>query len=134
MTPDGTQEWYALLQKPWFAPPAWVFGPVWGILYFLIIASFGYVFLQVIRRRWPVIVAVPFGINLIANLLFTHLQFGLRNNILALLDILIVLFTIPWMMRMVWGRKRWVASIQLPYLLWVMFATVLQISVTWLNK
>ena len=134
MIPDGTQQWYALLQKPWFAPPAWLFGPVWSALYVLIILSFGFVFLNVIRKRWPVKIALPFIINIVANLLFTPLQFGLQNNVLALLDILIVLCTIPWMMRMVWGRERWVVYIQIPYLLWVMFATVLQISITWLNR
>jgi tryptophan-rich sensory protein len=134
MTPSSTQEWYALLEKPWFAPPAWIFGPVWSALYVLIIISFGFVFLQVLRGRWPRIVAVPFAINLVANLLFTPIQFGLRNNILALIDIMIVLCTILWMMRVTWQRARWVSYIQCPYLLWVSFATVLQMSVTWMNS
>ena len=134
MTPSGTQEWYALLEKPWFAPPAWIFGPVWSVLYVLIIVSFGFVFLHVWRGRWPRIVAVPFAINLVANLLFTPIQFGLRSNILALGDILIVLCTILWMMRTTWQRARWVSYIQFPYLLWVAFATVLQMSITWMNR
>ena len=133
MTPENTQEWYALLEKPWFAPPAWVFGPVWSVLYVLILISFGFVFLQVIRKRWPAQIAVPFAINLIANLLFTPLQFGLRNNALALLDILIVLATIAWMVHAVWPRARWIAWMQLPYALWVTFACLLQASITWLN-
>lgn len=134
MTPLGTQEWYALLQKPWFAPPAWIFGPVWSVLYALIIISFGFVFLQVLRGRWPLIVALPFAVNLVANLLFTPIQFGLRNNALALVDILIVLCTILSMMRATWQRARWVSCIQFPYLLWVTFATALQMSVTWMNR
>lgn len=133
MTPNGTQEWYALLHKPWFAPPAWVFAPVWSVLYILIAVSFGYVFLKVIRRQWPAKVALPFGINLVANLLYTPLQFGLHSNVLALVDILIILLTIPWMMYAVWQRVRWVSSMQVPYFLWVAFATVLQVCITWLN-
>lgn len=133
MTPDSTQEWYALLEKPWFAPPTWIFGPVWSVLYVLIIISFGVVFLNVIRKRWPAKVAVPFAINLIANLLYTPLQFGLRNNVLALLDILIILATIVWMARAVWPRARLIAWMQLPYGVWVTFACVLQISITVLN-
>ena len=134
MTPDGTHEWYAQLIKPAFAPPAWVFGPVWTVLYVLIAISFGFVFLRVARRQWPAKVGVPFGINLIANILFTPIQFGLRNNALALLDILVILATILWMMKSVWRHSRWVAFLQVPYLLWVSFATVLQISITWLNR
>lgn len=133
MTPDSTQEWYALLEKPWFAPPAWVFGPVWSVLYVLIIISFGFVFLNVIRKRWPAKIALPFAINLVANILFTPLQFGLRNNVLALLDIFLILASIIWMVRAVWPRARWIAWMQLPYALWVTFACVLQVSITWLN-
>lgn len=133
MTPDSTQEWYALLEKPWFAPPAWIFGPVWSVLYVLIAISFGYVFLNVIRRRWPAKIAVPFALNLVANLLYTPLQFGLRNNILALADIFAILITIVWMIWAVWPHARWIAWMQLPYGLWVTFACVLQISITWLN-
>lgn len=133
MSPESTQEWYALLEKPWFAPPAWVFGPVWSVLYVLIIISFGCVFLHVIRKRWPAKVAVPFAINLVANLLYTPLQFGLRNTALALLDIFVVLVTIAWMVQAVWPRARWIAWMQLPYALWVTFACVLQVSIAWLN-
>jgi tryptophan-rich sensory protein len=133
MTPDQTPEWYAMLAKPWFAPPAEVFGPVWSVLYVLIAVSFGYVFWQAIRGRWPWPVALLFLINLAANLAYTPLQFGLRSNELALVDILVVLITIPLMMRAAWPRARWVAWLQVPYLLWVAFATVLQVSITWLN-
>ena len=133
MTPETTQDWYALLEKPWFAPPAWIFGPVWSVLYVLMIISFGAVFLNVFRKRWPAKAALPFAINLVANLLFTPLQFGLRSNVLALLDILIVLATIVWMVRAAWPRARWVAWMQLPYALWVGFASILQISITVLN-
>jgi tryptophan-rich sensory protein len=76
---------------------------------------------------------MPFAINLVANLLYTPLQFGLRNNVLALLDILIILITIVWMVQTVWPRARWIAWMQLPYALWVAFACVLQASITFLN-
>ncbi len=134
MTFENTQAWYALLQKPWFAPPAWVFSPVWSVLYVLIIISFGVVFLSVMRKRWPAKIALPFAMNLVANLLYTPLQFGLRNNVLALVDILIVLTTIVWAMRTIWPRARWIAWMQVPYGLWVLFACMLQVSIVWLNR
>lgn len=133
MTSNNTQEWYAILQKPWFAPPAWIFSPVWSALYVLIIISFGFVFLNVMQKQWPKKIALPFGINLAANFLYTPFQFGLRNNVLALADIFVILLTIIWMMWTVWPRARWVAWMQLPYALWVSFACILQINITWLN-
>ncbi len=133
MSPQNTALWYTSLQKPWFAPPAWVFGPVWSVLYVLILVSFGFVFLQVLRKQWPWWVATPFIVNLAANLAFSPIQFSLQNNALALIDILIVLLSLFWMIATVRKFARWVAWIQIPYLLWVSFATVLQASITWLN-
>ncbi len=133
-TNTKTHEWYGELKKPRFAPPPSVFGPAWSVLYVLILISFGTVFWQTIMRVWPAEVALPFSVNLVANALFTPLQFKVRSNVLAMLDILAVLITIPWMMLWVWPYAPWIAWLQLPYLLWVCFATVLQISITWLNR
>ena len=136
---DGTSAassaaWYAQLAKPFFAPPASVFGPVWGVLYVIIAISFGFVLLQFLKRRWPASVLLPFMLNLVFNAAYTPIQFGLRNNWLASLDILLVLGTLVWALSAVWSRARWVALVNIPYLLWVMFATALQLSITWLNR
>ena len=120
--------------QPSWAPPAWVFGPVWSVLYMLIAISFGYVFLKVFQGELPKVVALPFVINLIANFSFTPVQFGLNNLPLASLIILIVLGTILWSMYVIWPHYKWVALIQIPYLLWVSFATVLQLTITYLNS
>ena len=125
---------YASYIKPWFSPPAWIFGPVWSVLYVLIAISFGWVFLKVWQGQIPKLVALPFVINIIANASFTPVQFGLSNLPLASLVILVVLITIPWMMWAVWPYAKWVAYMQIPYLLWVSFATVLQLTVTYLNS
>ena len=134
MNTEGTTQWYEMLIRPSFAPPSWIFGPVWTILYIIILISFGYVFWNVVSLKWPVKVAIPFIINLIANLSFTPIQFGLKNNVLATIDIIIVLGTIIWMMRVIWPIAPWVGWAQAPYLLWVSFATLLQVSITWLNR
>ncbi len=125
--------WYAQLNQPSFAPPAWVFGPAWGILYAIIAVSFGYVLFLAIKKRLPWAVFLPFGLNLVFNLVYSPLQFGLKNNFLAAIDTLLILGTLLWVLRVIWVRVPWVAYVNIPYLLWVCFATVLQLSITWLN-
>ena len=126
--------WYAQLAKPFFAPPAWIFGPVWTALYIVIAISFGFVLVQYVKREWPFGVLLPFILNLLFNLAYTPLQFGLKNKLLASADILLVLGTLVWALAAIWRRTRWVAYVNIPYLLWVGFATVLQLSITWLNR
>ena len=134
MDSNSSAAWYAQLVKPFFAPPASVFGPVWAVLYVVIAISFGYVLLQYLKRRLPLAVLLPFVVNLLANLAYTPIQFGLKNNALASVDIVLVLGSLIWAMVVIWQRARWVALVNLPYLLWVVFATVLQLSITWLNR
>jgi benzodiazapine receptor len=126
-------DWYNTLAKPDWTPSPATIGVIWRILYPVIAVTFGYAFVQAVRQKIPWRVALPFAINLAANLAFTPIQFGLRNLPLATVDILIVLLTIPWMMAAVWRHYRWVTLAQVPYLLWVATATVLQISITAMN-
>jgi len=126
-------DWYGQLLKPEWAPPAWLFGPVWSVLYIIIAISFGAVLLMAFRKKIPFLIALPFIINLVANAAFSPLQFWLRSNPLALLDILVVLGTIIWGMKAIWPHAKWIAYAQIPYLLWVSFATTLQITITWMN-
>jgi tryptophan-rich sensory protein len=125
--------WYQTLIKPSWAPPSWLFGPVWTVLYIIIAVSFGYVFYQTAKKRLRLKTAVPFALNLSFNLAFTPIQFGLRNNLLAFTDIILVLITLLWSLWSVRKTYVWVMTINIPYLLWVSFATILQLSVTLLN-
>jgi len=125
--------WYQQLNKPFWAPPSWVFGPVWTFLYVIIAVSFGAVFYKTARRQLPRRIALPFVLNLIFNLAYTPIQFGLQNNILASADIILVLATLVWSFGLIWPRMRWVAYANIPYLVWVLIATVLQFSITILN-
>lgn len=129
-----TYNWYQQLIKPSWAPPSWLFGPVWTFLYILIAVSFGRVFWMFWKGKIGPIVLLPFILNLIFNFAFTPLQFGLKSNLLAAIDILLVLGTLIWSIVSIWPHARWIAYIQIPYLLWVSFATVLQLTVTYLNK
>ena len=138
-------DWYRTLAKPEWAPPSWVFGPVWSVLYVLIAVSFGTVFYMVYRKALPAAVALPFVLNLVFNLSFTYFQFGLKNNLLASVDIVLVLATLVWALASIYAVSLtrhietgapglgWIIYVNIPYLLWVSFATVLQLTITWMN-
>ena len=128
--------WYQSLTKPFWSPPAWVFGPVWTVLYIIIAVSFSAVFYKAFTKQISWLVALPFVLNLIFNFAFTPIQFGLKNNLLASLDIVLVLVTLVWALYAVWQTSpslRWVVYVNIPYLLWVTFATCLQLTITYLN-
>ena len=131
---NNSYEWYRILIKPEWAPPSWIFGPVWTVLYVIIAVSFGAVFYKVATGKLPWIIALPFALNLVFNFAFTPLQFGLQNNFLAAVDILLVLGTLIWALAAIYPHARWIAYANIPYLLWTFIAAVLQLSITYLNK
>lgn len=125
--------YYIELIRPSWAPPAWLFGPVWSILYTIIALTFGVVLYKAYKKRIPRQRAIPFVLNLVFNFAFTPIQFTLRNNFLASIDILLVLATLIWALYSIRKEIPWVAYSNIPYLAWVSFATVLQLTVTYLN-
>jgi len=132
----NTANWYSQLIKPTWSPPSWVFGPVWSVLYLIIAVSYATVFYRAFTGKISWFVALPFALNLVFNIAFTPIQFGLKNNLLATVDILLVVATLVWALAAVWQASpdlRWVVYANIPYLLWGLFATVLQISITYLN-
>ena len=128
-----TQNWYQSIIKPSWAPPAWLFGPVWTVLYVIIAITFGYAGYLFFKGRISFLILLPFILNLIFNLAFSPIQFGLKNNLLASVDILLILGTLIWAMVAIYPYIKWIALANIPYLLWVLFATVLQLTVTYLN-
>lgn len=134
---NNTYNWYSTLVKPTWAPPSWLFGPVWTVLYTIIAFSFGTVFYKAFTKQISWMIALPFALNLLFNFIFTPIQFGLKNNLLASIDILLVVATLVWAMYSVWHNVpelKWVVYANIPYLLWGSFATVLQLTITFLNK
>ena len=125
--------WYRDLKKPTWAPPRWLFAPVWTVLYVLIALSFGYTAFLFSQREISFVVLLPFILNIIFNILFTPIQFCLKNNVLAALDIALVLATLAWSLVAIYSYAPWVSYINLPYLAWVSFATVLQFTITRMN-
>ena len=124
---------YAAWVKPEWAPPEWIFGPVWSVLYLIIAISFSYVAYRYVRRTIPAMVLLPFALNIIFNVAFTPLQFTIGNLWLASLDILLVLASLGWALYAIYRYAPWVSYINIPYFLWVSFATVLQLSILFLN-
>ena len=129
-----TQRQYAEFSQPFWAPPSWIFGPVWTVLYVIILFSFVAVFYESINQQIPWQVALPFGLNLVFNFAFTPIQFGLRSNWLASIDIVLIVATLVWALIAVWPYMSWVVYANTPYLLWGLFATGLQLTITYLNK
>jgi tryptophan-rich sensory protein len=126
--------YYKKLKKPFWAPSPKVFSPVWIFLYILILISFGYVFLNAWFGVISFWLLMPFVLNLIFNFAFTYIQFELRNNALAALDAFLLWLSILGIMYVIYPFSAIVAYAQVPYLLWVTFATILQLSITKMNR
>lgn len=127
--------WYDSLVKPSWTPAPATIGIIWTVIYPLIAVAVVGTVSKVVRGELPRAVLVPLVVNLLANIAFTPIQFGLRNLPLASADIVIVLVTIVWWMVLVWRPgSSWIAAPLAPYLLWVSTATVLQISITLANR
>ena len=125
--------WYDLLQKPWFTPPSWVFGPVWLILYALMgVAAF-----LVWERKKPKGVInyakAAFIIQLAFNVCWSILFFGLQSIGKGLFDILLLWITLVATIVLFYKVSRRAALILVPYIIWVSIATALNIYLWKLN-
>ncbi len=134
MSMDDFRPWYDALQKPSWTPSPETIGMIWTVLYPIIIAVNVFVFVKFFRKELSVWVLLPFAINIVANVLFTPIQFGLRNLTLALADILLVWVTIIWAMKALWPHYPKVALAFVPYLVWVSIASVAQSNITFMNR
>jgi benzodiazapine receptor len=127
--------WYPTLVKPSFNPPNWVFAPVWSTLYIMIGIAAGLVWDRIESNTTLVKKAlVVFAIQLALNALWSYLFFGLKNPMLALLEI-VILWLMIYETYVQFGKINKIAGyLFIPYLLWVSFAMVLNASIWWLNK
>jgi translocator protein len=125
--------YYQSIVKPFFAPPAWVFGVAWGIIYPLIVVAFIWFLILLFQKRVPVFLLWVFLINLAANFAFTPILLTLKNPILATADILLVLATLIFFEYKIYQHSKPIFFLLIPYLLWGTLATVLQISIVFLN-
>lgn len=126
--------WYNTLVKPFFTPPSWLFGPAWTILYILMAISAYLVWKNGIQKKTVKYALKIFAIQLILNLIWSPVFFGLHNVLLALLIILVLWYFILKTIRIFYKIDKRASYLLWPYLVWVSFATVLNFSVWILNK
>ena len=132
-TQVGIADWYPTLNKPWFNPPDWIFGPVWGVLYVLMGIAAGIVWSKGFYHKWVKTALYHFLFQLLLNGAWSILFFGLNEPFWALLDIIalfvILIFTIKWF-KIVSDTA---AYLLIPYAVWVLFAAILNFEIWRLN-
>jgi tryptophan-rich sensory protein len=135
VTQSAITTWYPTLIKPSFNPPNWIFAPVWSTLYIMMGIAAGLVWDRIDLESELVKKAlVVFAIQLALNALWSYLFFGLHNPMLAGIEIIILWLMIFETYTQFYKINKIAAYLLLPYLAWVSFAMVLNISIWWLNK
>lgn len=131
---DAVREWYPTLVRPSFAPPTWVFGPVWTTLYLMMGLASWLVWRQGSARPEVRGALGLYGVQLGFNLAWSFLFFSFRQPGLALVEIVVLLVLIAVTMRQFALVSRAAALLMFPYLAWVGFASVLNGGFWWLNR
>lgn len=134
VTIDAVREWYPTQRRPSFAPPNWVFAPVWTALYLTMGTASWLVWRTGPSRPEVRTALILYAIQLGLNLAWSWLFFGLRKPSLALVEILALLAAIAATTWRFAEFSRGAALLMAPYLAWVGFATVLNAGFWWLNR
>ena len=132
-TSQAVSGWYASLNKPSFSPPNWIFGPVWTTLYILMGVSSFLIWKQNASKGRNLAMLVYF-IQLLLNFGWSFIFFYYKMIGAALIEILLLWSSILVMIVLFYKIKPAAAYINLPYLLWVSFAAVLNASYYFLNR
>lgn len=131
-TLNSIEKWYLALNKPFFNPPNWIFGPVWTILYIMIWISF-----YIVWNKWFWVnknkVKIVYFIQLFLNFLWSFSFFYLENPILWLINIIILWLIIIYNIYLFYKIDKKAGFLLIPYLLWVSFATMLNLAIYLLN-
>jgi benzodiazapine receptor len=133
-TSSSVSTWYPTLNKPAWNPPAWVFGPVWTLLYLMMGIASWLVWRKRAKQEAKVRGALGwYGLQLALNMGWSLIFFGLQQIGLALIEI-VALWSALLITTIKFGRiRRDAAWLLLPYLLWTTFATALNAAIWWLN-
>ncbi|MCF6386701.1 tryptophan-rich sensory protein [Mycobacterium sp. MBM] len=128
---DAASE-YGTLDQPSWAPPSYLFGPVWTVLYLLMAVAAWLIWRT--NPRWSNPAILAYGVQLTLNLIWSPLFFGLGWRGLALVDIVLLDIAVIVTVALFWRSNRAAGAMLLPYLAWVLFATALNYSVWSLNS
>jgi benzodiazapine receptor len=134
VTAKGVQEWYPTLIKPSFNPPAWVFGPVWTLLYLLMGTAAFLVWRRGLESQAVKAALAFFVLQLVLNGLWSVFFFGMRSPGLALVNIAFLWVSIGVTLVLFWRVTPVAGMLLLPYGAWVSFAAVLNASIWILNR
>lgn len=129
-TSKSIDSWYSKIKKPTFNPPSWIFGPVWTILYVLMGVSLYLLWTSKIDNRLAIMF---FVIQLVLNFLWSYLFFGLQNPLIAFIEIVILWIMIILTMIYAYPVSQTASLLMIPYILWVTFASILNLSIYLLN-
>ena len=124
-TSAGVKSFWYLSIKPSITPPNFVFPIIWNILFFLIFISLYISLTKSKNKKISSKVEIVFGINFLLNFLWSFFYFGLRNPLLAFADLILLFFSILAMIKITWKINRKASWILVPYLLWIIFAGIL---------
>jgi len=133
-TAQGVSSWYPTLVKPSFNPPAWVFGPVWTVLYVMMGVAAGLVWIRGLDAAGVRVALAVFVIQLALNGLWSVVFFGMRQPGWALVEIVVLWGAIGATVWLFWRVVPAAGALLLPYWAWVSFASVLNASLWWLNR
>lgn len=125
--------WYVNLNKPFFSPPSWLFGPVWTLLYLLMGISIYLIWKQGLQKKKIKTAVKLFLIQLTLNFIWSPIFFGLKSPELGLIVIIPMWIFIILTIRRFYPLSKVASYLLLPYLLWVSFATILNASIAILN-
>lgn len=133
-TAPGISGWYASLEKPFFTPPNWIFAPVWTTLFILMGIALYLVWEKGLEKKEVKIGVGIFGLQLMLNVIWSFLFFGLGNPFLALLEIFVLWATILATIAAFSRVSRKAAWLLAPYIVWVTLATFLNYGIWALNS
>lgn len=132
-TVSSIPTWYAGLTKPWFNPPNWIFAPVWTTLYALMGIAVYLVWQKGVEKssvRWAVTL---FGVHLVYNAAWSVIFFGLQNLGAAFAEIVVLWCLIVAVVGAFFSIDKRASYLLIPYIAWVTFAAVLNLSLWILN-
>jgi tryptophan-rich sensory protein len=132
-TAQSVRTWYVGLTKPSFSPPNWLFAPVWIVLYAMMGIALYIVWEKRTSQEIPASVLIVFFLQLLLNVLWSFVFFGLRSPLWGFVEIAVLWAAILLTMILFWRISRTAGALLMPYLAWVTFASVLTFSIWKLN-